>query len=395
MDIRVQFDSLKDGLLVIEYKEDDFLKLHSYEVPLDFFIKSDRLVALITSCRPKQFSIANFNFPISGNAQRLLERDYNISVSSKVVEDNKLFGVEPVLGILPERSKRFLSFSGGVDSLAAKYLIGRDADILSIDYGPRFQRESDFFTKWQTLVIKTDFRDKPFNESIDWRFMSAGAILMSDYIGIETVIFGTILEASPYWFDTIYRSSIFEEPRQYQPPFALADIKSGQAVTSLSEFGTTKVAHCFGEEILGQSIRSAADEKTTKKLRKILLGKIITGEEITEQWAKDSGPDVLPKSGASFADDILGLYFAWKLGADFTDKYILKMDEEFASFSNGADMHFFEKYNQFNLSSSPPDLKRKFIEVFKEIGIEPYNDEDVAALQAVRSFLSSRFKFKP
>lgn len=393
MEISVDFEALKNGSLAISYKELEFSKLHTYTVPLDFFITSDSLVALAIACRPKPIETASFSFPISQNAATLLLRDFKITTDSETISENLVFGAEPSDGELPVRKRRFLSFSGGVDSLAARYLIGQDVDYLSIDFGESFKRESDFFNKWQPLVITTDFRKKPFNENLDWRFMSSGALLMSDYLGIETVIFGTILEASPVWFNTIYRS-VFEESKHYQS-FALAKVNAGQSVTALSEFGTTKVAHCYGDEILNASIKSAADENTSKKLRKLLLGKIITGEEITESWATENGPASIPKSGASFAGDILGLYFAWKLGTEFTEKFILKMDEEFAQFARDADMGFFEKYNPFNLSSTPVDLKHKFIGIFKKVGIPPYEDEDVAALQRVRNFLAPRFNFKP
>lgn len=393
MEISVDFETLRNGSLVICYKELEFSKLHTYSVPLDFFITSDTLVALAMACRPKPIETASFSFPISQNAAALLLRDFKITTDSETISENLVFGTIPSDGELPVRQRRFLSFSGGVDSLAARYLIGQDAEYLSIDFGESFKRESDFFTKWQPLVIKTDFRRKPFNENLDWRFMSSGALLMSDYLGIETVIFGTILEASPVWFNTIYRS-VFEELKHYQS-FALAKVNSGQSVTALSEYGTTKVAHCYGEEILNASIKSAANENTSKKLRKLLLGKIITGEEITEDWAKENGPEIIPKSGSSFSGDVLALYFAWKLGTEFTDKYILKMDEEFAQFSRDADMSFFEKYNQFNLSATPTDLKHKLIKVYKKLGIPPYEDDDIAALQRVRNFLAPRFNFKP
>lgn len=393
LDITVDFNKLKSGHLVICYSDAEFEKTHTYNVPLDFFITSDSLVALVIACRPKPISDVKFSFPVTETALFLLARDFKIECLSEKSQDNIVFGAAPSVGALPERSRRYLSFSGGVDSLAARYLIGQDAGLISIDFGERFKRESDFFEKWQPIIIRTDFRNKPFNENIDWRFMSAGALLMSDYLAIDTVIFGTILEAAPVWFNTIYRS-VFEETRHYQS-FALAKIRSGQAVTSISEYGTTKVAHCYGEEILSASIESAADDNTSKKLRKLLLGKIITGDEITEDWMSANGTKIIPKSGSSFAGDILGLYFAWKLGSEITDKYILSMDEEFAEFSKTANMTFFEKYNQFNLSSTPTDLKHKFVKIFEEIGMQPYGDEDIKALQDVRLFLSTRFNFKP
>ncbi|WP_409487764.1 hypothetical protein ACK1U3_15885 [Pseudomonas promysalinigenes] len=393
LDIKVDFEELSQGRLVIRYVDGDFSKVHSYKVPLDFFICADSLVALAIACRPKAIELVAFNFPISKEAASVLLRDYKITASSEVSEFNRILGREPLFGKIPHRKRRFLSFSGGVDSLAARFLIGHDAEILSIDYGPRFAREREFFEKWQTLVIETNFREKPFSENIDWRFMSSGALLMSDYLGIETVIFGTILEASPVWFNTVYRPT-FEESKHYQS-FALAKIAAAQSVASLSEYGTTKVAHCYGREILEYSIKSAADNKTSKKLRKLLLGKIITGEEITEEWAEQNSPAAIPSSGTSFAEDILGLYFAWKLGDKFTNKHILRMDYEYQQFSKTADMSFFEKYNQFNLSATPTDLKQKFVRIFAELEIKPYEERDIDSLQKVRKFLSERFNFKP
>lgn len=306
-----------------------------------------------------------------------------------ISSDNIFFGFDCSSRVLG-RSKRLLSFSGGVDSLAAHYLCGPDAQLLSLEFGGHFKRESDFFKRWDTKIIRTDFRNKPFDEKLDWRFIAAGAILMSDFIGVESLLFGTILEASPFWFN-VKTKTPYENARMYQV-FELADIKIGQTVISLSEYGTTKVASSFGREILSSSIESAAAKGSLKLFRKLLLEKIVLGDEITNDWTSLNKPKNKSIFGKSFTEDILSLYFSWKLGATFVSEYLLDMSDDFKSAADTLDMGFFEKYNPENLVANPPDLRDRFVTIFRSLDLLPYSESDYENINAVREFLSGYFR---
>ena len=198
------------------------------------------------------------------------------------------------------------------------------------------------------------------------------------------------MEASPFWFN-VKTKTPYENARMYQV-FELADIKIGQTVTSLSEYGTTKVASSFGREILSSSIESAAAKGSSKLFRKLLLEKIVFGDEITNDWASLNKPKNKSISGKSFAEDILSLYFSWKLGATFVSEYILDMSDDFKSAADTLDMGFFEKYNPENLVANPPDLRDRFVTIFRSLDLLPYSESDYENINAVREFLSGYFR---
>ncbi|HAW1909491.1 DUF6395 domain-containing protein [Escherichia coli] len=389
MNTSFKFQKVPKPYLLITYIDDDFHKEISFNIPNDFFISNDSLVALIVACRPKLLSEISFDFAISERAKAIIEKDYNLKVV-KIGSKSEIpfFGFD-IDGGNNERTENYLNFSGGVDSLGAYYLTRKSAHLISIDFGSRFARESNFFSEWNTYIVKTNFRDKPFNEKIDWRFIAAGAILMSDYLKIKTLFFGTILEASPWWFKFEDRNS-FENSNVYQV-FRLANLKIAQPVASLSEYGTTLLALKFGESTLDKSVISSSDIGSSKFFRKSLLQKIVKNEIISPEWVERNKPKTINHTGQSFSEDILALYFASKLGIDFVNKNIIKTSADFDEISNSVDMSFFEKYNQKNLSVIPIELRNEFQEIIRICGMKPYDQEDIINFNKVRNYLDEKY----
>lgn len=391
--MNINYDFKIDGhpTLNIYYTSQDFSKRIQFKVPHDFFISTDSIVAIALACRPKFIDSISFSFPISNLASSVITSDYNISITDTKISNCSFVGFEN-----PRKHKkrkiRILNFSGGVDSLGANYLCSGDVDLMSLDFGKRFSRERSFFQEWDTKIIETDLRDKPLNENLDWRFMASGGLLMSDYLGIETIFFGTILEASPWWFKFQDRSS-FEDSVDYQV-FRLSKVRIALPTVCLSEYGTTLLASKYGNEVLEKSINSAADFGTSKYFRKILLKKIVLNEEITQEWANINKPHDLKPCGSSFSEDILAMYFAQKLGFEFVDKYILKTSDDFKKAKSEIDMGFFEKCNQKNMQNIPFDIKEKIRSRVAEAGIKDYNETDAENITKLRSYLSNIYKFK-
>jgi hypothetical protein len=392
MKVSYKLERASPSKLHIEYTDIDFKKSIYFEIPHDFFISTDSLVALAIACRPKKIESISFDFPISSTASSVLTTDYKISLNETETTGS---GIEFIGFPNPNKKKprkgKVLNFSGGVDSLGANYICAGHADLISIDFGERFAREKNFFKEWDTRIVCTNLRDKPFNENVDWRFMSAGAILLSDYIGLDTIFFGTILEASPWWFKYQNRNS-FENSSDYQV-FRLAKLRISYPVVALSEYGTTLLASKYGRDVLEKSIESAADKGTSKYFRKVLLQKIVLNDEITSEWAEQNKPKELKDSGSSFAEDILAMYFAHKLGFDFVDKYILKTDDDFKNAKSEIDMSFFEKYNQNNMASIPSNLQQEFVKRMENAGIFKYEECDIENINKLRSYLAPRYNF--
>lgn len=392
MKISYTLDKKDSPKLHINYSTADINKTIFFKVPHDFFISSNSLAALSIACRPAKTSFISFDFPVSDLAEYVLKTEYKIDLKDTEKKENHIIGFNR-----PQPSKarhrNFLNFSGGVDSLGARYICADDVESISIDLGPSYAIERDFFEEWDTRIVMTNFRDKPFSGNEDWRFMSAGAILMSDYLALETIFFGTILEASPWWLKFQPRKN-FEDFTDSHV-FRLANLRVAYPVVALSEYGTTLLASKYGLDVLKRSIDSAAFKGTSKYFRKILLSKIVYKEAITDEWADANKPKEIKSSGSSFAEDILAMYFAHKLGFEFVDKYILKTDEKFKAAKAEINMSFFEKYNQMNLASIKADLKERIRQRMEALGIEPYSSEDAENITKLRSYLAAVYKFQP
>ncbi len=384
---RVYFDVEKKSRLNINYINHDFEKSVFFEIPDDFFISADSLAALVVVCRPFEIKEIDFNFPITSRVKEIIQKEYGIKVCDKSLISSGLnyFSVGDKFHV-KNREHSVLSFSGGVDSLAAYKVCLDHVDLISLDFGDKFSREKNFFKKWNPYTVVTNFRDKPFFENVDWRFMASGAILYSDYIGVDNLFFGTILEASPATFSVAEKKS-FENRADYQA-FKIARLRVVAPVLALSEYGSTLMASLWGGELLAESIDSAADLGTQKLFRKKLLQKIVSKEILEKEWLNFNKPKKLTKFGSSFSGDILSIYFAYKFGCDFVNSYISEINEEFVNFMKASDISFFEKYNQYNMHMVPEYLHDICISSYLKVGLKPDSGEDVVNFNNVCKFLS-------
>ncbi|MCL2082980.1 MAG: hypothetical protein FWH04_07080 [Oscillospiraceae bacterium] len=98
-----------------------------------------------------------------------------------------------------------LSFSGGFDSLAALCVMPDETKLISLDFGHWFKRETDFFEKFDTNIVSTNFRVLKYDKA-SWTFMGVAAILYSDYLGIGHHAFGTIFESDKWRFATVSKN---------------------------------------------------------------------------------------------------------------------------------------------------------------------------------------------
>ena len=89
-----------------------------------------------------------------------------------------------------------LNFSGGIDSLAAKYIMPNNTKLVAIDFERGYVREKNFFKRFNPYVLQTNVRQELNVDRNSWEFMGIGAILYGDYLTAGYHVFGTILEAS-------------------------------------------------------------------------------------------------------------------------------------------------------------------------------------------------------
>jgi len=70
----------------------------------------------------------------------------------------------------------------------------------------------------------------------------------------------------------------------------------------------------------------------------------------------------------------------------------MDMSDDFKSAADTLDMGFFEKYNPENLVANPPDLRDRFVTIFRSLDLLPYSESDYENINAVREFLSGYFR---
>lgn len=375
-------DGFSNGVVKLSfYKDKRKIKTAGFKVPLDFRVSNDCVAAAAIAIRPFDCPDISFNFPVSEQAKKIANRDYRINIASPTGSATEA----------ASRHASYLNFSGGIDSLAAHYLLGDVARNISVDFGGHFKREADWFREWPTDCIETDFRDKPFNESLDWRFMGACAMLYADYLQIETVYWGTVLEASPYWFSS--KKKVDADGAESTHAFALAGIKMAQTVTPLSEFGTMKIALELGEDTVHKSIISCAAPHSEKSIRKHLLAYLAQGRKVDASFFNSNRCARKYVFGSSFAVDILTLYFISSIGIELVRTFLAEIDEQQLDAVRDIDMRFFEKYNPSNLESIPKRVRSQIIAGYETAGIVPYTPHDFIALNALRANLQQAYRF--
>lgn len=95
----------------------------------DMELHGDQIATAFSTFCLSKYRLINFDFAVSDHAA---SRIANYSLSSVVAgQQGEEWSLRP-------RSGTALSFSGGFDSLAAKFLLPDDADLVSMDFGGRF-----------------------------------------------------------------------------------------------------------------------------------------------------------------------------------------------------------------------------------------------------------------
>lgn len=376
-------DGCSAGVISFKYlMNGEEIKAVQFNVPSDFTISGDLAAAVAIAIRPLDSRSICFNFPVSSRAREIVAKDYLMEVKAPD-------GIEPLIRPI---ENSFLNFSGGVDSLAAQKLLGSRVRLLSIDFGGGFAREAEWFREWDTFVVETNFRNKPFNENLDWRFMAAGTLLFAEYLHIGSVYWGSVLEASPYWFSNQRKKAVEETVSTHV--FGIANLRMCQAVTPLSEYGTMKIAATTGAETLERSLVSCANPKSEKYFRKMLLRSIATGEQLSTEVLRATAPQRKYAFRSSFGVDVLTAYFCWSLGIDFVREYLAEISDENAKELSNLDMRFFEKYNPANVPALPAAAQKEILGGYEECGLKPYDAIDVESLDKCRILMARYHGFK-
>lgn len=276
-----------------------------------------------------------------------------------------------------------LCFSGGFDSLAASCLVADHVKLMSIDFGGGFWREAESFKHFDTTMFKWDLRGKRegqavyYSGKLDWRFLFAPALCYEDERSL-TILAGTILEASPFWFSGKARTD-FEKYSAWSfgPGTVMASPTS-----MLSEYGTTLLIHqAYSKEIVDRSLESLASPESFKRYRKMVLLAIVRGET-----PPPCPPSITKYSfGRQFGEDIVVLYLAWKMGPDWVKKNYCENVPENARFN----MSFFERIHSENLKTIEPEFADRIVQRMTDYGMSLTTNAELEEIERVKEFITS------
>ncbi|MFN3734243.1 hypothetical protein [Comamonas testosteroni] len=359
-----------------EYKSGDFKFNHTLIYP--FYINpSDEAITLIALfSRPKNFKECTIkNGELTYLSHKFMEKSINCRINVKV----KSWGNGVATAYRPESG--FLAFSGGFDSIATNYVLGKDVPLASVNFGGVFEREFTWFKNFETTIFEWNIRDInetgiKFNEALDWRWLLSPMLLLKSMDNPFSIYTGTIMEASSYWW--LDKKPIFNS-------YGYNVIGNGVAlicpVASITEYATSVISSKFlSREQNISCLNSVAAEGSIKKYRKKVLLAIASGEEMVE------GCQERYRFGTGLADDMIALWLSWRLGVKWVlDNYC----ENFPANLN-CDMSFFEKINTNNLDVLDDVTRKNTLKKFFDVGLKLYSADD---FQYLKNATDARSKF--
>lgn len=285
----------------------------------------------------------------------------------------------------PVRDSVALSFSGGFDSLAASCVLPDDTKLVSIDFGHWFQRETDFFEKFDTNILSTNVRKYRYDAE-SWTFMGLGAILYSDYLNIKYHAFGTVLEAGTNEF-------IFERYDMPLTPISQAGMIDITAVSrGLTVAGTAMLISHYRPELMKDSLYSLGQPGSEKLFRKKVVMDIVCEryqrDIAWDDTINDTHIDHKYRFGEYLGSDIPVLYILKYRGIEVASRAIAGIPEEAVRLVDSLTLDWYEKLPPAVPDAVPEEFQEQYLAKLGDAGIELYSDDDYKECQIVREFLS-------
>lgn len=336
-------------------------------------------IALSTLCGRGNYTSIYFDFPLQ----------------SKTIEKIKLFCYcdIKVLSVLEDevdkiKTTNVLSFSGGFDSLATKYIMPYDTKLVSMDFSGKFARERTFFEQFDTHIVSTNLLDTSLRYN-SWSFMGIASILFSDYLGAKYHTFGSILEAGS---NNLSKLPVAAKNITF-PPFAAANMINAPYAIGITEVGTAMIVLNYAPELAKSALESLANNGEVKKYRKQLITSIVAKRLNIDFQIEFDTPNNKLSFGKSFADDFISFYFLKYAGIDALGKMMTNIPQEMVALVDKLSLNFFERINTKFLEHFPIELLPGMLERVSAANIIPYTEEDWAELNQVIDILRVYYKF--
>ena len=373
----IDFKYFDDGVIIFSFR---------LYIPNSKLVINDSLITIAYFSRPFNSDYYNFNLSISEELFSHAQYRFKANLKSFNISSSET-AIKPYL--IKNTPKLYLAFSGGFDSLAVYILINDICEkIISIDYGGNFNREYEYFSRFNVDIFRSNIREsyvstkvieekKRFNENLSWEFMFSPLLSYKEIATDMAIVGGTIMEASPFWFggegmkkSFDFYSSVFMPGVAYICPLAC-----------LTEYGTTKiVVQSLSQSEVNLALDSLAAKNSFKRYRKQVLIDLVSGiNPIDRPYAIKKY-----KFGGSFADDAVALYVIFKCGKKWAlDNYL----ENIPPNSELINMSFFEKINSNILNGIAPDLRETILSRLQKFSMNEYEPSDYINLESARNYI--------
>ncbi len=252
-------------------------------------------------------------------------------------------------------------------------------DLASIDFGPLWKRERDFFATYDTTIIETDFRVKKYDRH-HWMMMAAPLILYADYLDMAGIGFGTIFEATQdHLFSPDVRHRV---PDDFRVAVGLSDYTLTRGLT---EFSTALIVHRLAPDRAADSLKSLAYENTEKMFRKRVLLGLVRGAG-RDHFSSIPAPTETVTVGKSFAYDFLYYALSSQVGVDAVAPAVTNPDALHRFASHGIDMGWVHKYNPIFIDDLPHTKVGDIIAKLQSLGIAIFGAADFESYQQFVNF---------
>lgn len=367
----------KKGYFSCEYEQQQDAGNLIFQLNPEIECKNDLIaLALSTLCGRGNYEKMLFDFEISSNIIREIGEFCSSEVEALMCEeisnDNLM------------KKNIALNFSGGFDSLAAKYLMPEETFLISMDFGGKFKREKDFFMDFPIHMVSTNILETGLHKN-SWSFMGIGTILYSEYLNIKHYSFGGILEASKNNFS---KSPIAAKNIAF-PPFKSLGLVNAPFVIGITEIATAMIIGHFAPDLLGSSLDSLANIGEEKRYRKQLISDIVSNKfDLKFSIDTFDYPKFVGNFGTNFAVDFLVFYFLKYIGLEATLKLVKNIPADVIKMSERLSLNFYERFNPDFIENFPSELLPELLMKLGEVKILPYTSHDWNELKQVTTLLS-------
>ncbi|MFF8895837.1 hypothetical protein [Brevibacterium casei] len=354
-----------------------------YNKSVDLWFKFDRdievtstqvALAMATLCG-RVYDYIEFEFEVDSRAVATISECTGAEVSAHVSEQQRPIATA---------DGNALSFSGGFDSLAAWKLMPERTQLVSLDFGGWFEREAEFFRKFDTIVISTNVRSVPSRTTCltrnHWSFMAIGAILAAGYLNVKYHTFGQIFGES---------MAAAPESSLRTPLLAEVGYEDAGYARGLTEAGTASIIIQSEPRLVLDSLKSLAGPRDRKLYRKTaltaLMAKRLNIEFLSPQVDYENFPKV--SFGDDYATSLAALLLISKGSGALIEDLLFSIPDEARDLARNLTFDFVTKVNWDAYHDFPESLKRGLRLSLERYGFETYSENDWNEVKATREML--------